>query len=55
MKPTAISLAKQALHELQSISVSNGTSRMTMDEINAEIAAYHNGHDIDLSIAVAAL
>ena len=31
--------AKKALRELQEVSVKNGTSKMTMDEIDAEIAA----------------
>ena len=32
--------AKQALKDIQAQSVINGTSEMTMDEIDAEIAAY---------------
>ncbi|WP_010259804.1 prevent-host-death family protein [Treponema primitia] len=33
--------AKRALRELQNAAVKNGTASMTMDEINAEIAAVH--------------
>ena len=32
--------AKQALNDIQSQSIINGTSEMTIDEIDAEIAAY---------------
>lgn len=35
-----LSNAKQALRDMQEQSVINGTSEMTMDEIDAEIAAY---------------
>ena len=36
----ALSMAKEALKDMQAQSVINGTSEMTMDEIDAEIAAY---------------
>ncbi|MCL2159991.1 MAG: type II toxin-antitoxin system RelB/DinJ family antitoxin [Oscillospiraceae bacterium] len=36
----ALEKARQALKDIQAQSIVNGTSEMTMDEIDAEIAAY---------------
>jgi hypothetical protein len=39
--------AKRALRELQAASVKQGTSKMTMDEIDAEITAARKEHPAD--------